>query len=168
MFQRTTLSLSSALRVPCATWTLSASAWRRFATQTQGEAATATATAPAFVAPAAPVVVRRVGYVRGGIFGFLLGLSSAGAAAYVYLLDEYQQSSNSLLSGVDNLQKSTEKLKTYTAKIDLLERDLKSIPKIYTTQREYEELRNELLKAIDAVHIEHLELKTQVWEKSHS
>ncbi|KAI8921466.1 hypothetical protein BC831DRAFT_477144 [Entophlyctis helioformis] len=101
-----------------------------------------------FAAPAQKVVVRRSGFIRGGLFGFLLGVSSAGAAAYVYLLDEYQQSSNSLLSGVDNLQKSTEKLKTHTGKIELLEKDLQAVPKKYATKSQVEDLRNELLKAI--------------------
>ncbi|KAH6564146.1 hypothetical protein BASA50_006837 [Batrachochytrium salamandrivorans] len=124
----------------------------------------ASSTASSFTPPPRPAVVRRVGFVRGGLFGFLLGVSATSAAVYVYLLDDYQHSSNSLLSGVDNLQQSTEKLKAYTSKIEVLDKDLKHFTKTHSTKKEFENLRNELLKIIDDVHVSHLELKTQVYD----
>jgi hypothetical protein len=44
------------------------------------------------------VVVQRVGAFRGGMVGFMLGLSAASSLCYIYLLEEYQLSSNSLLT----------------------------------------------------------------------
>ncbi|KAJ3325705.1 hypothetical protein HDV06_003506 [Boothiomyces sp. JEL0866] len=118
-----------------------------------------------FAAPE-KVIVQRVGAFRGGVVGFLLGISSAGAAAYVYLLDEYQQSSLSLLSGVEDLQKTTTKLRDYTKKIDKVEETIKGFPATYATKKDLEDLRNELLKAIDNVVVDGLETKTLVWELS--
>ncbi|KAJ3271153.1 hypothetical protein HDV01_007011 [Terramyces sp. JEL0728] len=113
-----------------------------------------------FAAPE-KVIVQRVGAFRGGVVGFLLG-----AAAYVYLLDEYQQSSLSLLSGVEDLQKTTTKLRDYTKKIDKVEENIKGFPATYASKKELEDLRNELLKAIDNVVVDGLETKTLVWELS--
>jgi hypothetical protein len=56
------------------------------------------------------VIVQRVGAFRGGLVGFLLGLSAASAGCYVYLLEEYQQSSNNLLSSIEELQTTTIKV----------------------------------------------------------
>ncbi|KAJ3291475.1 hypothetical protein HK104_006090 [Borealophlyctis nickersoniae] len=113
-----------------------------------------------------PIVVKQrgPGFFRGGIVGFLLGISLAGATAYVYLLDEYQQSSHSLLSSVEDLQRSTNKLKEHTKSIEKVEKEVKSLEGKAATKEEVEALRRELLKAIDDVNVSHLELKTQVWE----
>ncbi|KAJ8323654.1 hypothetical protein BDV3_001862 [Batrachochytrium dendrobatidis] len=123
------------------------------------------ASVPPLSAVQRPVIVRQVGYVRGGMFGFLLGVAVSSGVAYGYLLDDYQQSTTSLLAGVDNVQLSANKIKSQTSKIEVLEKELKSATKSYSTKKEFENLRNELLKAIDDVHVSHLELKTQVWEK---
>lgn len=37
------------------------------------------------------------------LIGFLFGASAAGAASYLYLLDEYQASSSALLNNVESL-----------------------------------------------------------------
>ncbi|KAJ3056687.1 hypothetical protein HK097_005088 [Rhizophlyctis rosea] len=123
---------------------------------------------PVFVPSAnvEPVVVHHKGpgFFRGGIIGFLLGITLAGGTAYVYLLDDYQQSSQSLLASVEDLQKSTNKLKDHTRKIEVLEKDQKSLVAKAATKEDLEQLRSELLKVIDDVNLSHLELKTQVWE----
>jgi hypothetical protein len=101
------------------------------------------------------VIVQRVGAFRGGLVGFLLGLSSASALCYVYLLEEYQQSSNSLLTNIEDLQTTTikvilfsQKLRDYTAKIDRIEQDLKRFPSKFVTKEDMQLVRNELLKNI--------------------
>ncbi|KAJ3000451.1 hypothetical protein HDV02_005316 [Globomyces sp. JEL0801] len=122
---------------------------------------------PNFTAPP-KVVVQRVGAFRGGLVGFLLGITTAGAAAYVYLLDEYQQSSYTLLSGVEDLQKTTSKLRDHTLKIDKVEGDMKKLANQAATKQDLHNLRNELLKNIDNVVLEGLETKTQLWDLKNS
>ncbi|KAJ3044462.1 hypothetical protein HDV00_001889 [Rhizophlyctis rosea] len=123
---------------------------------------------PVFVQSAnvEPVVVRHKGpgFFRGGITGFLIGITLAGGAAYVYLLDDYQQSSQTLLSSVEDLQKSTNKLKEHTKTIEVIEKNHKALVAKAATKEDLEQLRRELLKVIDDVNLSHLELKTQVWE----
>ncbi|KAJ3414394.1 hypothetical protein HDV05_006668 [Chytridiales sp. JEL 0842] len=106
------------------------------------------------------------GFIRGSIIGFLLGVTVTGGTAYVYLLDDYQTASQSLLSSVEDLQKSTAQLSVNTKKIQVVEKDLKTVADRAATKLEMEALRNELLKAIDDVNVSHLELKTNVWDLS--
>ncbi|KAJ3325268.1 cytochrome c oxidase subunit 1 [Blyttiomyces sp. JEL0837] len=113
---------------------------------------------------AAPPRQRGPGFIRGGILGFLLGTTLAGGTAYVYLLDDYQASSQSLLSSVEDLQKTTHKLQSQTKKIESVEKDLKIVADRTATKGDLEKLRNELLSVIDSVNISHLELKTNVWD----
>jgi hypothetical protein len=56
------------------------------------------------------VIVQRVGAFRGGLVGFLMGLAVTSAGCYIYLLEEYQKSSNNLLSSIEELQTSTNKV----------------------------------------------------------
>ena len=44
------------------------------------------------------------------LIGFLLGLTVAGGTGYYYLFDDYHAASNLLLSVVEELQKSTNKV----------------------------------------------------------
>lgn len=55
---------------------------------------------------ATPVVkkVRKVGGIRGGFTGFLLGVTLTGAASYYYLLDEYKNANNVIIRDVVQLQ----------------------------------------------------------------
>ena len=66
-------------------------------------------TTPPFTVPE-KVIVQRVGAFRGGLVGFMMGLSASSALCYVYLLEEYQSSTNSLLSSIEDLQKTTIKV----------------------------------------------------------
>jgi hypothetical protein len=65
-----------------------------------------------FAAPE-KVVVQRVGAFRGGLVGFLIGTTATSAACYAYFLEEYQQSSNTLLSSIEELQSSTLKVLSF-------------------------------------------------------
>ncbi|TPX36024.1 hypothetical protein SmJEL517_g01777 [Synchytrium microbalum] len=131
---------------------------------------TATQPQPTFVAPVVvkPPPPRRGGYFSGSLTGFLVGTSLTGLACYVFLLDEYQQSSNSLLSTVEDVATSVAKVKDYTKKIVSVEKDLKTHKSVAATKDDIETLRNELLKAIDDLRVEHLESKTQLWELTQS
>ncbi|KAF9148500.1 hypothetical protein BG015_009769 [Linnemannia schmuckeri] len=113
-----------------------------------------------------PVVVnykRPVGGFRGGILGFLIGATAAGGAGYYYLLEEYQTASNLLLSSVEDLQASTNKVRDYAKKIESVEAELKTLKSKTATVEQLNELKSEVKKVYDGLNIEHLELKSHVW-----
>ncbi|TPX46237.1 hypothetical protein SeMB42_g03783 [Synchytrium endobioticum] len=127
-----------------------------------------------FIPPASPPPIikssppRRAGPIRGSLLGFLVGTTLTGLACYVFLLDEYRASSNSLLSSVEDVQTSVAKVRDYTRKIDRIDKDLKTHKAVAATVNDLESLRNELLKVIDHVHVAQLETKTQLWELTQS
>ncbi|BGP20532.1 hypothetical protein JCM10213v2_008693 [Rhodosporidiobolus nylandii] len=73
--------------------------------------------------PAAPVsrVRRPVGAFRGGIIGFLLGVSLVGGYGYFQLLDDYAKASRELLGSVEELRGSTEQMATHLPRTPSLE-----------------------------------------------
>lgn len=44
--------------------------------------------------------------LKGGLFGFLAGVTITGFGSYYYLLDEYKNSNNAVVADVLSLQKS--------------------------------------------------------------
>ena len=48
------------------------------------------------------------------LMGFLVGTTLTGLACYVFLLDEYQSSTNSLLSSVEDVQVSVAKVSPHS------------------------------------------------------
>ncbi|CAY69159.1 uncharacterized protein PAS_chr2-1_0858 [Komagataella phaffii GS115] len=58
------------------------------------------------------VAPRKTSSLKGGLFGFLLGTTITGVAGYYYLLNEYKNSSDLVLSDVLALQKSIRNLET--------------------------------------------------------
>ncbi|KAF9331831.1 hypothetical protein BG006_005293 [Podila minutissima] len=113
----------------------------------------------------APVVSykRPVGGFRGGILGFLIGATAAGGAGYYYLLEEYQTASNLLLSSVEDLQASTNKVRDYAKKIESVEAELKSLRAKAATVEQLQDLKADVKKVYDGLNVEHLELKSHVW-----
>ncbi|EXX51632.1 hypothetical protein RirG_260080 [Rhizophagus irregularis DAOM 197198w] len=76
--------------------------------------------------------------------GGVLGLTIAGGAGYHYLLDEYNTASKLLLSSVEELQKSTNKVRDYTRKIERVELELKALQMSAATIDQIKELRGEV------------------------
>ncbi|KAI9268222.1 hypothetical protein BDA99DRAFT_505243 [Phascolomyces articulosus] len=106
---------------------------------------------------------KKAGAVRGGFVGFLLGVTLAGSVGYYYLLEEYNNASNSLLSSVQELQGSTEKVREYARKIEAVDKDVSKLKELAATTKELNELKAEFRKLYDTLNMEHLELKTHVW-----
>ncbi|CAG8487116.1 2065_t:CDS:2, partial [Ambispora leptoticha] len=98
-----------------------------------------------------------IGGFRGGLIGFLLGFTLASGAGYVYLLDDYHAASNLLLSSVEELQLSTNKVRDYAKKIERVEGDLRSLQNHATTKDQLSELRKE-----DTLDEKQLALKVQI------
>ncbi|KAI7856444.1 hypothetical protein BDC45DRAFT_503931 [Circinella umbellata] len=106
---------------------------------------------------------KKTGAIGGGFVGFLLGVTVAGSAGYYYLLEEYNNASNSLLSSVEELQGSTEKVREYARKIEAVDKDVSKLKELAATTKELNELKTEFRKLYDTLNMEHLELKTHVW-----
>jgi len=66
--------------------------------------------ASSLVRQAAIARPRRVGALRGGFTGFLFGVTATGAAAYYYLLDEYNAQQQAILADVITLRTSLREL----------------------------------------------------------
>lgn len=60
----------------------------------------------------------RVGSVRGGLFGFLLGVTATGAASYYYLLDQYKIANNVVVADVIALQSSINSLEKHIKELE--------------------------------------------------
>ncbi|ORZ18704.1 hypothetical protein BCR42DRAFT_411439 [Absidia repens] len=99
----------------------------------------------------------------GRLIGFLTGVSLAGAVGYYYLLEEYNSASESLMSSVQELQQSTEKVRDYAQRIESIDKDLTKLKKTAATEQQLDETKIQLRKLYDTLNIEHLELKTHVW-----
>ncbi|KAM0803505.1 hypothetical protein BDR22DRAFT_32530 [Usnea florida] len=82
-------------------------------------------------AAATAMPVRKpVGAFRGGMFGFLLGSTLAGAGTYYYILEEYKVSNELLTEDIYALQAAVQKIHTYVStleeKMDAMEKKKKS------------------------------------------
>ncbi|KAL8909484.1 MAG: hypothetical protein Q9207_000164 [Kuettlingeria erythrocarpa] len=77
--------------------------------------------------PSAAIPLRKpVGAFRGGMFGFLLGTTLAGAGTYYYILDEYRVSNELLTEDIYALQAAVQRIHNYVntleEKIDALQK----------------------------------------------
>ncbi|KAJ3158442.1 hypothetical protein HDU86_002911 [Geranomyces michiganensis] len=114
--------------------------------------------------PPPPPPPRKPGFFRGGLLGFLTGLSLAGTTAYVYLVDDYGASTAQLLSGLEAVERSAAKVAADGARVRALETAFNEHMKRAATAKGLEGVRAELLAALDAQATQHLELRTRVWE----
>ncbi|CAO3693846.1 unnamed protein product [Rhizopus stolonifer] len=105
----------------------------------------------------------RISPIRGSIIGFLLGVTAAGSAGYFYLLDEYNSAASALLTSLHELQASTDKVKDYARRIEVIDRDVTSLKEAAATKKQLADLKVDLRKLYDTLNMEHLELKTHVW-----
>lgn len=70
-------------------------------------------------AAAAPASAsRKVGAVKGGFLGFLLGVTATGAGSYFYLLDEYKSANNVIVADVVALQSSIASLEKHVRSLE--------------------------------------------------
>lgn len=61
---------------------------------------------------------RKVGAVKGGLFGFLFGVTATGAASYYYLLKEYNLANNVVVADVVSLQNSIANLEKHVKSLE--------------------------------------------------
>lgn len=60
--------------------------------------------------------------IRGGLFGFLLGVTTTGSAAYYYLLDEFTRSNNVVLLDLLALTESVQNLEKHVKSLEELKK----------------------------------------------
>jgi len=61
---------------------------------------------------------RPVGGFRGGLFGFLLGVTLSGASAYYYVIDEYRLSNDMLTEDIYSLQAAVQRLHDHVSELE--------------------------------------------------
>ncbi|KIW24532.1 uncharacterized protein PV07_10241 [Cladophialophora immunda] len=68
---------------------------------------------------AASVPVKKpMGAFRGGLFGFLLGSTLAGASVYYYILEEYKVSNELLTEDIYALQAAVQRIHSYVTELE--------------------------------------------------
>ncbi|BGP11637.1 hypothetical protein JCM10049v2_007547 [Rhodotorula toruloides] len=108
-------------------------------------------------------VRRPVGAFRGGLIGFLLGISLVGGYGYFRLLDDYKQASSALLLSVDELKRSTTQMSTHLSRISSLESAISKLESSSATKKQVDSLRGEYTKLFESEHLEVLNLRAHVW-----
>ncbi|BGP58454.1 hypothetical protein JCM8202_005439 [Rhodotorula sphaerocarpa] len=106
---------------------------------------------------------RPVGAFRGGIIGFLLGLSAVGGYGYLRVLDDYRQASERLLVSVEELKSSTEQMAAHLSRITALESNLDRLTRDAAMTSEVDSVRDEARQLIESHHLDLLNLKAHVW-----
>ncbi|KAJ2498299.1 hypothetical protein GGH96_004448 [Coemansia sp. RSA 1972] len=115
--------------------------------------------------PVAPAPKKRpIGGFRGGVVGFLLGVTSAGALGFVYLIDEYQKATSLVLGSVAELEKSSLQVKHHVQKIEAVEHTLEQLKRTTPTVQQLQQAKADWRKQNDILTRDHLELKAHVWE----
>jgi len=97
------------------------------------------------------------------IFGFLLGFSVASSFASYHLLEEYKLASSLMQASVEELHTSTQKISGHIRRIEAVEKDLKALAESAAAKENVSQLRAEMKKLYDGLHIEFLDLKAHVW-----
>lgn len=67
---------------------------------------------------AAPIPTKKVGALRGGFTGFLLGVTATGVASYYYLLDEYVKANNVILVDLLSLNETVVNLEKHVKALE--------------------------------------------------
>ncbi|PWN49802.1 hypothetical protein IE53DRAFT_387946 [Violaceomyces palustris] len=109
-----------------------------------------------------PLPKRSKGGIRGGLMGFLLGFGLASAYGYYYLLQEYNSASRLMLTSVEELQSSTEKITAHLQRLTKLEADLKALSASSVTRSEVEKTQSETKKIYDGIYDEIASIKRKV------
>lgn len=99
------------------------------------------------------------GGIRSTVFGFLLGITLAGGIAAIKIVEEHNMATSILLEGVEDVQKSANKIKQQLLKIDELEAKINKFEKVYATKNQLKTSENEIHKSLKDMNLSIIELK---------
>ncbi|GAA6013890.1 hypothetical protein JCM11491_000459 [Sporobolomyces phaffii] len=117
----------------------------------------------ATVPPPTRSIQQPVGAFRGGLIGFLLGLTALGGYGYYLLLGDYERASKQLVESVKNLELSTSLISSQLDRISVLETRLESVEASQVAQSQLAALRSEYKKLSESQHLDLINLKAHVW-----
>ncbi|KAF7731254.1 serine protease [Apophysomyces ossiformis] len=106
---------------------------------------------------------KKVGGLRGGILGFLLGASTFIGVSEYFLDEELLKSTRQLTTSVVDLHSSTEQVKGYADAVEKIDREFAHLRSGAVQAKDLEQLKKELHKIHDVLSHEHLELKHRAW-----
>ncbi|GAA5937934.1 uncharacterized protein JCM15063_005417 [Sporobolomyces koalae] len=104
-----------------------------------------------------------VGAFRGGLIGFLLGLTAVGTYGYYSLLSDYSKASQQLLLSVQELQESTRIVTSQLDKINQLEDRIQRLEPKMVDKKELKSMREEYKRLTETQHLDLINLKAHVW-----
>jgi len=104
------------------------------------------------------------------VIGFFIGFAIASSFSAYYLLDEYKQASAALQTAVDELQRSTEQVRStflnatktssnllqvsaHVRRIEAVEKDLKALSGSSASHEDISRVRAEFKKLYDGLHV---------------
>ncbi|ORX77826.1 hypothetical protein BCR32DRAFT_270414 [Anaeromyces robustus] len=94
---------------------------------------------------------KRLGFLSGGMFGFLLGFSTVFGIGYYYLIQDYQISNDSLRKSIDTLQGSIIKIKRNNREVDELIEELKKLKDEAVTKDEFNVYQQNFKTLLDEI-----------------
>ncbi|GAA5843574.1 hypothetical protein JCM3766R1_002417 [Sporobolomyces carnicolor] len=113
--------------------------------------------------PPTPAIKQPVGAFRGGLIGFLLGLTALGSYGYFLLLSDYEKASRQLVASVQNLESSTSLISSQLERISQLESRLNQVESSQVSMSQLESFRNEYKQLSQTQHLDLINLKAHVW-----
>ncbi|KAK4054006.1 hypothetical protein OIO90_003651 [Microbotryomycetes sp. JL221] len=117
---------------------------------------------PSYAVPASRLR-RPVGAFKGGLIGFLLGVTLVGTIGYVQLLSDYTQASTQLLETVHELKQSTNNISNQLQRIQTVEHELNQLTSNMGSKKEIKDVRKELQTLFETQHLDQVELRARVW-----
>jgi len=94
---------------------------------------------------------KRMGFLSGGMFGFLLGFSTVFGIGYYFLIQDYQISNDSLRKSIDTLQGSVIKIKRNNREVDELIEELKKLKNDAITKDEFSAYQKNIKAVLDEI-----------------
>jgi len=94
---------------------------------------------------------KRMGFLSGGMIGFLIGFSTVFGIGYYFLIQDYQISNDSLRKSIETLQGSIIKIKRNNREIDELIEELKKLKEESISKEEFISYQKNVKAVLDEI-----------------
>jgi len=105
---------------------------------------------------------RPAGAWRGGLVGFLLGLSITGLFCSKYVIQEYQRASKLLVSSIEELENCAQKLGNTVRRVDQIEQEVKQLKGAVGSKEDFSRLSLEMKQTYEDNSVDLLEQKAHL------